>query len=121
MRFDYIELGPTPCDENCVQVGEDNYRERAKRETTVFVDQLNREFSSWVEDGLIKFGIKWFSHDFGSYCEAVVYYNDDDEASRAIAIVVENNTPFKWDDKAIEELEIARQLSNEKYLESTNE
>lgn len=107
MFSDYIELGPTPCEEDCAQVGQDNYRSIARKEAMAFVKQLNREFFSRVDRGLIEFGVKWFNHDFGSYCEAVVYYNPSDPESANAAIFAENNTPMRWDEESLIELDMA--------------
>ena len=37
---DYIEIGSTPHDEDCAQVGSENYAKRAKYECEMFAKQI---------------------------------------------------------------------------------
>ena len=104
MFDDYLTLGPTPPDEDCAQVGGNDYIRKSKLEADAFINQLEREFSHWVEDDLVLFDKKWFNHDFGRYCEVVVYYKTDNELSRNCAIKVENYHDCRWDDEAKQEL-----------------
>ena len=101
--IEYVELGPVPCSEDCVQVGTDNYMEEAKRESRVFVRQLERTFPKALEVGCY-FKTKIFPNDFGSYLEVVVCYDDSDGEQVLQAFEVENNTPDKWDAIAKDEL-----------------
>jgi hypothetical protein len=43
------------------------------------------------------FAIKSNPHDFGSYYEVVVYYNDDNEEAAEFAYMVERNLPETWE------------------------
>ena len=104
MFDEYIELGPTPADEDCAQVGQPNYNTFARMEAKAYINQLNREFSHWVESGWIRFDNKWFNHDFGSYCEVVVYYQSDDEVSRGCAFSIDRHHAYRWDQEAKKEL-----------------
>ena len=90
---DYISLGSTPCDERCVQVSKDSYLQEMRKECTIYVDQLRRRFPQ------VLFGIKSFPHDFGSYLEAVAYF--DDENSAEAAFEVEANIPQNWDEVSV--------------------
>ena len=116
---DYINIGSAPVEEQCAQVGRDNYRAMARLECRAFKEQLERKFP----DG--EFGIKSFPHDFGTYFEVVAYFEDevdrDAEALRALedtfmlcqkypcvnklrareaAFEAEANTPMYWDKEA---------------------
>jgi hypothetical protein len=104
MNLDYIEISPTPVDEDCAQVGEPNFRENATKEMNAFINQLYRAFPL-AEDKSVSFRKKWFSHDFGSYGYVVAYYDADSSESYEYAISVENDTPMYWDDEALQELE----------------
>jgi hypothetical protein len=42
MARDYIDMGPTPCEEECLQVGSPNYAQRARSEFNRFIDLLRR-------------------------------------------------------------------------------
>lgn len=93
--IDYIELGPTPSEENCAQVGDDFYEKNAREECHRYLEQLIRQ---WGEKNAHRFGIKRFPHDFGSYFEVVVYFDSDSEDDLDFAIKVENNLPAVWKD-----------------------
>jgi hypothetical protein len=100
MREDYMELGPTPAAESCVGVGQDNYHELSRAECQAYRNQLRRMFPY---EG-IRFVIKTFPHDFGSYHEVCVVWTDGDEEGYRHALEVEHNTPEHWDDEARIEL-----------------
>jgi len=104
--MDYLEIGPTPYDEECAQVGSENYMTRARIECTAFVNQLERTFPD--APGCTYFRIKSNPHDFGDYLEVQVRFDEEDEASREYAFNVENNTPANWNEIAKKELMVAR-------------
>lgn len=96
---DYLELSAAPCGEDCAQVGEDNYKEKARKEATRYIELLQKRFPNMPSTS--HFGIKWFPHDFGTYAEVVIYFYDNDEASMAYAFHVEGNLPERWDDNEV--------------------
>lgn len=96
MARDYLTLGPTPCGEECQQIGENFDPIKAKKEMAVYIAQLQRQFPTWEADG-IYFRTKSFPHDFGSYSEVVVWFDDNDEKSCQAAYNVEANLPEYWD------------------------
>jgi len=100
---DYIELGTTPCSENCVGIGSDDYRKQSKIEANTFAKQLIRNFGQGTLNNYFEF--KSFPHDFGTYFELVIHYNDEDEESLEYALKLEGNLPEVWDEKSIEELQ----------------
>lgn len=93
---DYIELGPSPAGESCVQVGDPDYASKAREECSRYKELLERKFPNppWGS----RFGIKSFPHDFGSYYEVVVHFDDDNDASVDFAYRVEANLPETWED-----------------------
>jgi hypothetical protein len=99
---EYMEIGATPAGETCVQVGADNYNTLARRECIAFKNQLLRMFGQPPEGASI--GIKSFPHEFGSYMEVVVYYDDNCKEAIDYAFNIENNSPEFWDDEAKREL-----------------
>lgn len=104
---EYYELGPTPCDESCAQVGEPDYHEKAKKEMTAYVNLLNREFPQARDKGIL-FVVKWFAHDFGRYGEVVAGFSDEDsEAVSYVFDVIDKNLPSYWDNEARKELGIS--------------
>jgi hypothetical protein len=102
MASDYLTIGSSPAEENCAQVGADNYGELSRKECNAFVKQLERQFGQPPFGA--RFAVKSFPHDFGSYKEVCVIYNDDIEEAVEFAFKVENESPAQWDDEAKAEL-----------------
>jgi hypothetical protein len=92
---DCITLGPTPCDEPCVQVGEPDYRAKARAECRRFIRLLRQTFGPEPEGA--RLAVQWFPHDFGTYGEVVCYYTPDRPASVDYAFRCEAETPATWD------------------------
>lgn len=106
--MDYMTLGPTPYDEPCAQVGAADYYERSKRECAVYLHQLERTFPiPEALNGDVWFAVKTFAHDFGSYREVIVRFNDGNPDAVAFALAVEGDLPGKWDKQSLSELERA--------------
>ena len=101
-RFETLDIGPTPSGEDCVQVGSDQYRELNPMEIKAFANQCTRMFPN------IPPGARYVRtsnpHDFGTYHELGIKYQEDDEAAMSYAFNVENNAPEYWDDQAKSEL-----------------
>lgn len=96
---DYISLGPVPCEEDCTQVGRDNYDTQARAECKRFAAQILRHYPE--PNAAARIGVKSFPHDFGSYYEVVAYYDTDDEVSTRWAFDIESDTKdvlHAWDD-----------------------
>lgn len=109
MTIEQIDLGPTPGDEPCAQVGTPDYEYRGIHECEVYRDQLYRFLVSrgYTRDTLphdFRIKVKAFEHDFGTYHEVVVRFNADDEKSYELVSLIENEGPSNWDDEAKEEL-----------------
>ena len=103
MVMEYIEIGATPYDEDCAQVGAENYRKDAEKEMDAYINQLNRVFTE-AENWGIRFKQKWFNHDFGVYGEVCAYWNTDNEIADRFVYFVEENLPSNWDEEAKKEL-----------------
>jgi hypothetical protein len=93
-----LELGPTPCDEACVQVGTDDYFAKARPECRRYIDLLTKKFGK--PPGEAYFYVKSNPHDFGSYLEVAIKFNINSREEMAFAYHVENNLPAKWSDDA---------------------
>ena len=90
-NIDYLELGPVPADEDCQQVGMDSYDyHKDIADLRRYKAMLQKRWPT------AHFTIKAFPHEFGTYREIVVYFDDDDED--AIAYDVEANLPQTWND-----------------------
>ena len=93
-NLEYIELGPSPAGEDCVQVGEQNYGQNARKECERYVSLLEEMFPTDNHNNF--FEIMSFPHDFGTYYEVVVYFNPTDTKSVDFAFNVESNLPEEW-------------------------
>ena len=100
-----FSLGPTPCGESCEQLGPDYNPVKARQECRAFIAQLIRLH------GEPPFGARLRGssnpHDFGSYLEVEVVFDDDEPDAAAYAYKLEAKTPEGWDHAAIEELRAA--------------
>jgi hypothetical protein len=95
---DYLNLGCTPHNEECQQVGENFDPEKAQEECERFIRLLRHVHGP--EPVGARLAVKWFPHDFGSYPEVVCWYEESDEdeisESAEYAYKVEANTPESW-------------------------
>lgn len=97
---EYIELGSTPAAEDCAQVGAPDYYDRMREETRRYIEQLYNRFTQAASYGCA-FVRKSFPHDFGTYHEVCISYDDDNEDSIEFAYFVEENIPEHWDDNPV--------------------
>ncbi len=96
-----------PIEEKGTQVSQErDYFPWMQKEATAFKNQLERmaERGEFGERGNAYFKTKRCPHDFGTYLDIEVVYNDDSETETDFMLAVESNTPLKWDDEARKEL-----------------
>jgi hypothetical protein len=110
---DYLEIGPTPSDEDCAQVGGDDYYRLAQIECEIFILQLRRELGP--EPPGAKLRTVSFPHDFGTYHEVVCYYDSNEGLSYALDC--ESSNP-NWDEQAIVQLRQAGLPAREQSSQS---
>jgi hypothetical protein len=91
----YIVLGPTPGDEHCACVGEEDYEPRARKECRRFIGLLRKKFG--LEPEGARLTMKSFPHDFGLYYEVVVCFDEDFPDSVDYAFRCEDNLPATWE------------------------
>jgi hypothetical protein len=94
---DYFCIGPTPSNEDCAQVGQPNYREKALEECARFIRLLREKIGPEPEGAWLS--VKWFEHDFGPYCEVVCYCNSDIPESVEYAQRCEDDAPRTWNEE----------------------
>jgi hypothetical protein len=99
---DKLEIGPTPSGESCEQLGPNYDPAKARRECRAFVNQLTRVFG--CPPGNARFCITSNPHDFGTYHEVAVAYDDESKEENDFAYRVEAESPEYWDDEAKSEL-----------------
>lgn len=100
MRIDWLEIGATPCEEPCIQVGDNRWTTADQRaECAIYKRQLEREFPQG------RFSVQGFDHDFGRYYEVVAKIEDaeDSPVTRA-AFEAEGGAQPNWDAQALAEL-----------------
>lgn len=103
---DYINIGSTPCDEDCAQVGSQDYYSRARAECERFRNLLRKKFGP--EPAGARLAIKTFPHEFGSYLEVVCYYEEgeyneetgetEQTESEKYALRCSDEMPKRWED-----------------------
>jgi hypothetical protein len=101
-RMETLDIGPTPAEEPCEQLGPSYSRSRAIRECQAFVRQLRRLNGAEPEGAELR--ITSNEHDFGTYHSVAVRFEEGNEEAVAYAFRVENNSPLKWDAEATQEL-----------------
>ena len=104
---DYLSIGSSPAEEDCAQVGTDNYREIARKECKAYIDQIRRQLGDEPEGAFL--AIKSFPHDFGSYLEVVCFFDDNNEIASNYAFKCESETWPNWDAIAKESLAINKE------------
>jgi hypothetical protein len=112
MARDFLELGTSPFEEECVQVNPNvEYKAAMRSECERFIGLLESTLGIPPEGSF--FTIKWSSHDFGSYADVRIVFDNENEAQSTYAYNVENSIPARWD--------IEKKISQETVLfEGTN-
>ena len=106
---DYITIGSTPCDEECAQVGAEGYMERVNKECRVYIRQLWRQLlvkgiTPHNAPETFNLVVKGNAHDFGTYFEVAIRYDDSNQEAMELALDLENLVPTNWDEEAKKEL-----------------
>ncbi len=99
---EWIDIGSSPPEEDCAQLGRDDYYPRARRECRAYIALLRRTLGE--EPPGASLAIKSNEHDFGTYLSVVVYYEPGNDAALDYAFKCESEGPLTWDEQAREEL-----------------
>lgn len=100
--MDILNIGPTPCDEQCEQIGTDGYDPvLAKLECRVFAKQIRRICGDPPNGARLVVASE--PHDFGSYHEVSVKFDDSEDAIE-YAYKCESECIEHWDLEALTEL-----------------
>lgn len=122
---DQIDLGSTPCNEPCAQVGQEGYDLIGRQECKRYIDLIRKTIGD--EPPGAKLAVKGNHHDFGTYYEVVCYFDTDNEESVKYAYNCENNAPTNWpkDPSMLESIKtkfgLLRQLRRTNELNLTSE
>lgn len=93
---DYLSLGGVPPEEDCVSVTKGNYLDVMRQETEAYKIAMIR-FLGEPPEG-VRFRIRCNSHDFGSYYDLEVVFDDSDESQIDYAMKCESEGPMTWAD-----------------------
>lgn len=93
---DEINIGPVPYDEDCAQLGTDNYEMLARAECKRFIGLLRKKLGSEPKGATLK--VKGFPHDFGTYYEVVCVYEDTYPEAIDYAFRCEADAPTRWEE-----------------------
>jgi hypothetical protein len=93
---DFLNIGSAPYEEDCAQLGTEDYYEKSKDECRRFIDLIRQKCGP--EPVGARLATKSFQHDFGTYYEVVCYFDDTIPESEEYAFEVEANAPATWDD-----------------------
>lgn len=110
---DHLNIGSALYEEDCAQVGSENYQKRSTVECRAFAGQCRRVLEKKYPDYTVLIMVKSFPHDFGTYREVVVLYDDENKSEIEQALYLESADLSNWDKEAKEELK-----SFSRYLES---
>ncbi len=91
---DYIDIGASPANERCAQVGEEGYAQQARAECNRFIELIRKTLGE--EPGSAHLTIKSNPHGFGTYFSTVCYYDDTDEEAARYAARCEDEAPTRW-------------------------
>lgn len=95
MTKEIFYLGPAPAEETCVQVGDPDYEEKAKRECTAYIGAIRMVCGDEPLGAKLK--IIRQMHDMGAYLEVVVAFDPDSEAAREYAAKCDESAPSTWE------------------------
>ncbi len=99
MATDYLSLSCVPCDEEW-PTGPDVTSDQQRGTLVRYLNQLRHRFP--VPEGVrARFKIKSFPHDFGSYEEVCVLFDDDQLEAGSFAYFCDANCPARWDDEQV--------------------
>lgn len=102
MARDILDIGPVPNDEECAQVGSPDYYERSRKECKAYINQLLRAYPDMPDGMYLK--ITSNPHDFGTYHEVAVAYDDENESHNDYVYGKLEYGCETWDDEARKEL-----------------
>ena len=91
----YFCIGSSPSGEDCVQVGQPDYRRKAIAECYRFIELIRDTLGPEPEGAELR--IKAFDHDFGVYHEVVCWFDTDIPTSVEYAQACESDAPTTWE------------------------
>ncbi len=102
MGLDRMSFETTPPGEKCIGLGHDSYELLSKIECETYIAFLLRNFPR-IPEGC-RFKITSNPHDFGTYRDVELFYNEDNKKHAAYAYKLDAKIPDKWDAEALKRL-----------------
>ena len=99
---DSLYIGSSPPEEDCAQLGSDDYCRRARRECRAYINQLHRALGP--EPPGASLSITSHPHDFGDYLAVSCHFDPAIAEAVDYAYRCESDGPMTWDDEARREL-----------------
>lgn len=94
-------LGNSPIEEESVQVNSSKpYMDNMRKESLKFLQLLKKLFPEYRKYNCA-FKIEKSLHEFGSYQEVKIEYNENDQESELYAVYVENFIPEYWNEEKV--------------------
>ncbi len=93
---DVMYLGPCPADEDCAQVGEVGYADKAQKQCEAYIELIRARIGK--EPTGAKLRVRWQTHDLGSYAEVTCDFDDTIDATAEYAYRCENDGPTAWNE-----------------------
>jgi hypothetical protein len=90
-----LTIESTPVNEPCVQMGEENFRRNSILECNALIAQIRREMGP--EPGSARLKVQSNPHDFGTYYDIGIEFNENSEEEVEWACRVEGDSPSEWD------------------------
>jgi len=97
--LDEYDIGESPYEEQCAQVGSPDYQARARLELKHF-KRMMETLHPVPEDVKGWYKVKANPHDFGTYYSLAAVFDYDYEESEEWAAQAENKVPEYWDEEA---------------------
>ena len=91
---DYESIGASPCGETCVQLGSEDYSEKARAECRRFIDLIRTCCGPEPENAELI--VKGSPHDYGTYYEVYVRFESESADASDYAYHCQTNAPAGW-------------------------
>jgi hypothetical protein len=92
---EFVSIGACPTEEDCVQVGSQDYARRAREQSLRFIALIRQKLGREPPGATLQ--LKWADRDFGRYCEVVCYYEIGNKEATDYAFRCESDAPPKWE------------------------
>lgn len=92
--MDYLELGSSPADEDCAQLGTDDYAARARAECQRYIALIRQVVGPEPAGAHLR--IKGFPHDFGTYYAVVCAFTPESQEAIDYAWRCDAEAPTTW-------------------------